>query len=127
MYLYKQICQVFAGSYMYSVILGHDFLPEIHFQMNFNHNTMNCMDITSIFKESKYKSLSIPVFVIAQTNLPSDQHTTLFTMLTEHINLFDGILKFVPIIIYIWMVFPTLFDVIYMHAQLIKYILMFQS
>jgi hypothetical protein len=85
------------------------------------------MDITSIFKEYKYKSLSIPVFVIAQTNLPSDQHTTLFTMLTEQINLFDGILKFVPIIIYIWMLFPTLFHVIYMHAQLITYILMFSK
>ena len=125
-YIDKQICQVFTGPCTYDVILGHDFLCKLHFHIHFDDNTMNCMDMSvpmhspdfftnnnrlcdimfvddvevnsfvSLFKESKYKSISISDVVNSQPHLSSDQCTILSTMLAKHVSLFDGILKVYP-------------------------------
>ena len=106
-YIDKQTCQVFTGPCMYDVILGRDFLRKLHFHINFDDNTMNCMDMSvpmrspdfftnhtrlrdimffddvevdsfaSLIKESKYKSISISDVINTQIHLSSDQLTIL--------------------------------------------------
>ena len=39
-------CQVFIGACSYDIILGQDFLWRIHFHINFDNNTMNCIDMS---------------------------------------------------------------------------------
>ena len=43
-YIDKQICLVFTGPCTYDVILGCDFFCKLHFHINFDDNTMICMD-----------------------------------------------------------------------------------
>ena len=101
-YIDIQTCLVFTGPCTYDVILGCDFLCKLHFHMNFDDNTMNCMEMTvpmhspdfftnntqlcdimffddievdsfaSLIKEAKYKSVSISDVVNAQSHLSSD-------------------------------------------------------
>ena len=125
-YIDKQTCQVFTGPCTYDVILGRDFLRKLHFHINFDDNTMNCMDMSvpmrspdfftnhtrlhdimffddvevdsfaSLIKQSKYKSISISDVINTQLHLSSNQRTILSTMLAKHVTLFDGILKVYP-------------------------------
>ena len=44
-YIINHTCQVFIGPCSYDIILGQDFLQKIHFHINFDNNTMNCMDM----------------------------------------------------------------------------------
>ena len=46
-YVNSQACQVFIGPCSYDIVLGQDFLRKVQFNINFENNTMNCMD-TSI-------------------------------------------------------------------------------
>ena len=41
----KQACQGCTGPYMHDDILGCDFLLKMHSHINFNINTMSCMEI----------------------------------------------------------------------------------
>ena len=45
-YIDSQQCQVFTGPSCYDIILGHDFLCKIHFHINFQNNSMTCMDMS---------------------------------------------------------------------------------
>ena len=50
-YVNSQACQVFIGPCSYDNILGRDFLQKVQFNINFENNTMNCMD-TSVPMQS---------------------------------------------------------------------------
>ena len=45
-YIINHTCQVFIGACSYDIILGQDFLWRIHFHINFDNNTMNCIDMS---------------------------------------------------------------------------------
>ena len=45
-YIDSQACQVFIGPCLYNIILGQDFLQKVQFNINFENNTMNCMDMS---------------------------------------------------------------------------------
>ena len=45
-YIQSHACQVFIDPCFYDIILGQDFLRKIHFSIDFNDNTMNCMDMS---------------------------------------------------------------------------------
>ena len=125
-YIDSQQCQVFSGPCCYDIILGHDFLRKVHFHIDFQNNTITCMDMSvamrssefftdntclrnilffddvdvdsyaSIIKESMYKSVSIADVIAAQSHLSSEQAQLLSKMLEKHTTLFDGILKVYP-------------------------------
>ena len=125
-YIESQQCQVFSGSCCYDIFLGQDFLCKVHFHIDFQNNTMTCMDMSvamcssefftdnihlgdilffddvdvdsyaSIIKESTYKSVSIADVIAAQSHLLSEQAQSLSKMLEKHTTLFDGILKVCP-------------------------------
>ena len=39
-------CQVFHGPCAYDIIIGCDLMRKFHFQIKFDNNTMECMEIT---------------------------------------------------------------------------------
>ena len=45
-YIKDLICQIFIGPFSYNINLGQDFLQKIQFDINFNDNTINCMDMS---------------------------------------------------------------------------------
>jgi hypothetical protein len=45
-YIDSQQWQVFTGPCCYDIILGCDFLCKIHFHINFQNNSMTCMDMS---------------------------------------------------------------------------------
>ena len=45
-YIDSHQCQVFTGPCCYDIILGCDFLRKIHFHINFQNNSMTCMDMS---------------------------------------------------------------------------------
>ena len=53
-YIINHTCQVFIGPCSYDIILGQDFLGKIHFNINFNDNTMNCMDMSVSMQSSDF-------------------------------------------------------------------------
>ena len=125
-YIDSQQCQVFTGPCCYDIILGRDFLRKIHFHINFQNNSMTCMDMSvsmhspdfftdnsqirdimffddadvdsyaSLIKESTYKPVSISDIVGTQTHLSSEECHALSNILNKHTTLFDGTLKVYP-------------------------------
>ena len=49
-------CQIFLGPCYYDIILGQDFLRKIQFNINFDNNTMNCMDMSVPMQLPEYFS-----------------------------------------------------------------------
>ena len=118
--------QIFIGPCSYDIILGRDFLQKIQFNINFDNNTMNCMDMSVpvrspdffsdctrlrdimfvddievdsfalMITKSKYQQVSISTIVDAQKHLSVEDKNTLSIMLSKHTILFDGILKVYP-------------------------------
>ena len=112
--------------YYYDIIIGRDFLQKIQFNINFDNNTMNCMDMlvpmrppdyfsdrtclrdlmfiddvevdsfASTITKSTYQQISISTIVDAQTHLTVEYRNKLSIMLNKHTMLFDGILKVYP-------------------------------
>ena len=125
-YIQSHACQVFIGPCSYDIILGRDFLRKIHFHINFDNNTMNCMDVSvpmrapdfftdrtrlrniiffdnvevdsfaSTITKSTYHPISISSIVDTQTHLSVEDRKILSNMLNKHTVLFDGILKVYP-------------------------------
>ena len=62
-YIINHTCQVFIGPCTYDIILGRDFLRKIHFNINFNDNTMNCMDMSVPMRSSDF-SLIVLAYAI---------------------------------------------------------------
>ena len=125
-YIDNHTCQVFLGPCSYDIILGRDFLRKAHFHINFDNNTMNCMDMSvpmrppdffsdrsrlcnimffddvevdsfaSTITKSSYKPTSISMIVDTQKHLSMENKQMLSKMLNKHTILFDGILKVYP-------------------------------
>jgi hypothetical protein len=55
-YIINHVFQVFIGPCAYDIILGRNFLRKIHFHINFNNNTMNCVDISVPMQSSDFFS-----------------------------------------------------------------------
>ena len=55
-YIINHTCQVFTGLRSYDIILGQDFSRKIYFHINFNDNTMNCMDMSGHMRSSDFFS-----------------------------------------------------------------------
>ena len=53
-YIDSQQCQVFSGPCCYDIILGRDFLHKIHFHIDFQNNTMTCMDMSVAMRSSEF-------------------------------------------------------------------------
>ena len=47
-------CQVFHGSCAYDIIIRCDLMRKIHFKINFDNNTIECMDITVLMCPSNF-------------------------------------------------------------------------
>ena len=121
-YIINHTCQVFTGPCSYDIILGQDFLWKIHFNINFDSNTMNCMDMSvpmqssdffsdrtclcdvmfsdnvevdsfaSTITKSTYHPVFISTIVDTQKHLSVEDREILSTMLSKHKVLFDGML-----------------------------------
>ena len=119
-------CQIFIGSCHYDIILGRDFLRKIQFSINFDNNTMSCMDMTLpmqspnyfsdhlglrnivlvddvevdsfalMITKSTYQPILISTIIDAQNHLTVEHRNTLSKILNKHTILFDGILKVYP-------------------------------
>ena len=57
-YMNSQACQVIIGTCSYNIILGQDFLRKVQFNINFDNNTMNCMDTVDLWWFSVVQSRS---------------------------------------------------------------------
>ena len=120
-YIDNHTCQVFLGPCSYNIILGRDFLQKIHFHINFDNNTINCMDISvpmrppdffsdrsrlcnimffddvevdlfaSTITKSSYQPTSISTIVDTQKLCSIENKQMLSKMLNKHTILFDGI------------------------------------
>ena len=119
----SQACQVFIGPCSYNIILGRDFLRKVQFNINFENDTMYCMD-TSVpmrspeffydqtrlrnvmffidvkedsfaltITKSTYHPVNISAIIDKQTHLSVEDRNTLSIMLNKYTTLFDGILK----------------------------------
>ena len=53
-YVDSQQCQVFSGPCCYDIILGRDFLRKIHFHIEFQYNTMTCMNMSVAMRTSEF-------------------------------------------------------------------------
>ena len=110
----------------YDIILGRDFLRKVQFNINFENNTMNCMDMSVPMRlpdffydraclrdimffnnvkvdafaltitKSTYHPVSISATIDTQTHLSVEDRNTLSIMLNKHAIFFDGILKVYP-------------------------------
>ena len=119
-------CQVFHGPCAYDIIIGCDLMRKIHFKIDFDNSTMECMDITipmhpsnffddticlcdvlsfdhddfdsyaTVITMAEYKATSIFYIVQKQLHLSSQNHDQLFSVLNRHSHLFDGVLKVCP-------------------------------
>ena len=113
-YIDNHTCQVFLGPCLYDIILGRDFLRKIHFHINFDNNTMNCMDMSvpmqspeffsdhsrlrdimffddvevdsfaSTITKSSYQPISISTIVHTQNYLSVESSQILSNMLNKH-------------------------------------------
>ena len=125
-YIDNHDCQIFIGPCYHYIILGRAFLRKIQLNINFDNNTMNCMDMSvpmrppeyfsdrtrlrdlmftddvevdsfaSIITKSTYQQVSILTIVDAQTHLTVENRNKLSIMLNKHTMLFDGIFKVYP-------------------------------
>ena len=55
-YIINHTCQVFTGPCSHDIIHRQDFLWKIHFCINFDNNTMNCMDMSVPMQSSDFLS-----------------------------------------------------------------------
>ena len=122
----SQACQVFIGPCSYDIILGRDFLRKVQFNINFENNSMNCMDTSvpmgspeffydctrlrdimffddvevdsfaSTITKSTFHPVNISTIIDKQTHLSVEDRNKLSVMLNIHTILFDGILKVYP-------------------------------
>ena len=64
-YIISHTCQVFTGPCSYDIILRRDFLLKIHFYINFDNDTMNCMEMSVPMQSSDFFSLIAIAYAIS--------------------------------------------------------------
>ena len=125
-YINSQGCQVFIGPCSYNIILRQDFLQKVQFNINFENETMNCIDTSvpmqspaffydctwlrdvmffdnvevdlfaSTITKFTYHPVSISTIISMQKHRSVGHRNMLSVMLNKHTILFDGILKVYP-------------------------------